>query len=258
MQNLIIREVTTMAIKLPRQHQAEKLITPESSKTPFAIVESYKNLRTNLISILAKKDAKILAISSPNASEGKSTTSLNIAITLSQLNKKVVVLDTDSRKPSIHKKAKLQNEKGCMDILLGTHKIEDVKVQYNSYLDIITSGAKVKNPSELFSSPAFDQLLEDLSDRYDYVILDTPPINVVSDSLIVVQKSEAFVMVVRAGSTKYEAFEYAYDRLKGLGIELEGVVINGSGSKGGYYSRGKYSYNRYSYRSYGDRSYANK
>lgn len=247
-----------MAIKLSRRHSAEKLITPESTKTPFAIVESYKNLRTNLVSILAKKDAKILAISSPNASEGKSTTSLNIAITLSQLNKKVVILDTDSRKPSIHKKAKLQNEKGCMDILLGNATIKDVAIQYNNYLDIITSGAKVKNPSELFSDTAFDQLLADLSEQYDYVIIDTPPINVVSDSLIVAQKSEAFVMVVRAGSTKYEAFEYAYDSLKVLGIELEGVIINGSGSKGGYYSRGKYNYYRYSYRSYADRSYADK
>lgn len=247
-----------MAIKLSKRRSAEKLITPESTKTPFAIVESYKNLRTNLVSILAKKDAKILAISSPNASEGKSTTSLNIAITLSQLNKKVVILDTDSRKPSIHKKAKLQNEKGCMDILLGNAKIKDVAIHYNNYLDIITSGAKVKNPSELFSDTAFDRLLDDLSEQYDYVILDTPPINVVSDSLIVAQKSEAFVMVVRAGSTKYEAFEYAYDSLKVLGIELEGVIINGSGSRGGYYSRGKYNYYRYSYRSYADRSYAEK
>jgi capsular exopolysaccharide synthesis family protein len=253
MQNLITKGATTMAIKLAKSNQGEKLITPESTKTPFAIVESYKNLRTNLVSILNKKDAKILAISSPNASEGKSTTSLNIAITLSQLNKKVVILDTDSRKPSIHKKAKLSNEKGCMDILLGNETIESVAVEYNGYLDIITSGAKVKNPSELFSSPDFDKLLEDLSDRYDYVILDTPPINVVSDSLIVIQKSDAFVMVVRAGSTKYEAFEYAYDSLKVLGIELEGVIINGSGSKGGYYSRGKYGNYRYSYRSYAEK-----
>ena len=106
-----------MAINKTKNPSNEKLIVAESHRTPFVIVESYKNLRTNLISILAKSEGKTLAISSPNAAEGKSTTALNIAITLSQLNKKVVILDTDSRKPSIHKKAKLNNEKGCMDVL---------------------------------------------------------------------------------------------------------------------------------------------
>jgi len=96
-----------MAIKSVKNGSGEKIINSELNKTPFAIVESYKNLRTNLISILSKNDGKVLAISSPNAAEGKSTTALNIAITLSQLNKKVVILDTDARKPSIHKKAKI-------------------------------------------------------------------------------------------------------------------------------------------------------
>ncbi len=240
-----------MAINPTKKASGEKIINLEFSKTPFAIVESYKNLRTNLISILAKADGKILAISSPNAAEGKSTTALNIAITLSQLNKKVIILDTDSRKPSIHKKAKLNNEKGCMDVLLGTASIKDVTVHYNNYLDVITSGTKVKNPSELFSDVAFDNLLQKLENEYDYVILDTPPINVVSDTLIIAQKSDALVMVIRAGVTKYEAFEYAYDSLKVLDVELDGVIINGSGGKGGgYYSRNRYSYYRHSNNSY--------
>lgn len=232
-----------MAIKSSKKGSGEKIINAELNKTPFAIVESYKNLRTNLISIMSKTDGKILAISSPNAAEGKSTTALNIAITLSQLNKKVVILDTDSRKPSIHKKAKLNNDKGCMDVLLGEKSVDDVIIHYNSFLDIITSGVKVKNPSELFSDIAFDKLLEELEERYDYVILDTPPINMVSDTLIIAQKCNALVMVIRAGVTKYEAFEYAYDSLKVLDIELDGVIVNGSGGKGtGYYTKRYSSY----------------
>lgn len=244
-----------MAINLTNKPSNEKVIVPELNKTPFAIVESYKNLRTNLVSVLAKTDGKILAISSPYAAEGKSTTALNIAITLAQLNKKVIILDTDSRKPSIHKKAKINNEKGCMDILLGESTVDEVVVTYNSYLDIITSGAKVKNPSELYSTVAFDKLLEELEERYDYIILDTPPINIVSDSLIIAQKCDAFVMVVRAGVTKYEAFEAAYDSLKVLDIELDGVIVNGSGAKnGGYYRKYGYKYYRYS-RSYSNQQY---
>ncbi len=232
-----------MAINSTNKTSGERVINIEPNKTPFAIVESYKNLRTNLISVMSKTEGKILAISSPNASEGKSTTSLNIAITLSQLNKKVIILDTDSRKPSIHKKAKLNNDKGCMNILMGEITIDDAVAHYNNYLDIITSGTKVKNPSELFSDVAFDKLLEELEQRYDFIILDTPPINVVSDTLIIAQKADAFVMVVRAGVTKYEAFEYAYDSLKVLDIELDGVIVNGSGGKSGYAYRG-YRYSR--------------
>ncbi len=234
-----------MAINIPKNTTGEKVITAESNKTPFAVVESYKNLRTNLISVLAKTDGKILAITSPNAAEGKSTTSLNIAITLSQLNKKVVMLDTDSRKPSIHKKIKVNNEKGCMDYLLGTHSLDQITVKYNSYLDIITSGSKVKNPSELFSDVKFMELLEELEDNYDYIVLDTPPINLVSDALIIAQKCDAVVMVLRANTTKYEAFEAAYDSLKVLDIELDGVIINGSGGKGTYYKSGYKSYKSY-------------
>lgn len=235
-----------MAINIFKNPSSEKLISPEITKTPFAIVESYKNLRTNLISVLSKTNGKILTVSSPCAAEGKSTTALNIAITLAQLNKKVVILDTDSRKPSIHKKAKISNDKGCMNILSGTHTIKDVVVAYNNYLDIIPSGIKVKNPSELYSSSAFKELLEELKEQYDYIILDTPPINIISDSLIVIQNSDAFVMVVRAGSTTYEAFEFAYDSLKVLDIKIDGVIINGSGGKNNTDSK-RNSYKYYDY-----------
>ena len=103
-------------------------------------------------------------------------------------------------------------------------------------MDIITSGSKVKNPSELFSDVKFMELLDKLEEHYDYVILDTPPINLVSDALIIAQKCDAVVMVLRANSTKYEAFEAAYDSLKVLDVELDGVIINGSGGKPSYYA----------------------
>ncbi len=228
-----------MAIK-PKASSGEKVINTDLNKTPFAIVESYKNLRTNLISVLSKNEGKILAVSSPNAAEGKSTTSLNIAITLSQLNKKVIILDTDSRRPSIHKKAKIENNIGCMNYLLGDVALDDIIVNYNAYLDIIPSGSKVKNPSELFSSANFTTLLEELEERYDYIILDTPPINLVADSLVIAQHCNAFIMVVRANITKYEAFEAAYDSLKVLDIELDGIVINGSGGRGSYYTKNRH------------------
>ncbi len=235
-----------MSIKTAKNSKTEKLVTAESNKTPFAVVEAYKNLRTNLISVLEKTNGKVLAITSPNAAEGKSTTALNIAITLSQLNKKVVILDTDSRKPSIHKKIRINNNTGCMDYLLETHSLEQIAKNYNPYLDIITSGSKVKNPAELFSSAKFVALLKELDEHYDYIVLDTPPINLVSDALIIARKCDAVVMVVRPNTTKYQAFEAAYDSLKVLNIDLDGVIINGSGGKHSYYKSAYKTYKAYS------------
>ncbi len=215
---------------------SKTIIAEASTKVPFAITEAYKNIRTHIISILSKTDSNVLAITSSNASEGKSTTSVNIAITLAQLNKKVVLLDADSRRPSMHKKLKFENKKGCMDVLIGQSTLDDVIISHNDYLDVICSGSRIKNPAELFSTEKFENLLAELKDRYDYVILDTPPINPVSDTLIIAQKCEALVMVIRSGVTSFESFERAYQDLKALDIELSGVIINGSkNSYNGYY-----------------------
>ena len=139
----------------------ERIVIPNSNrKVPFSVVESYKNLRTNIISVLSKSGSNVLAITSPNASEGKSTTAVNVAVTLAQLNKKVILLDADSRRPSINKKLRLENRKGCMNILRGDIDLEDAIIHYNKYLDVITSGTKVENPTELFSDEKFDNLLE--------------------------------------------------------------------------------------------------
>lgn len=247
-----------MAVNFKKKTVSEKLITSETqNKIPFSIIESYKNIRTNLISVLTKTNGQILAVSSPNASEGKSTTAVNIAITLSQLNKKILILDADSRRPTVHKKMKLDNSKGCMNVLSGEAEVQEVIQHYNAFLDVIPAGTKQKNPSELFSSENFVNLLEELKQNYDYVILDTPPINPVSDALVISQKCDALVLVIRAGVTTYDAFEKAYESLKVLDVTLDGVIINGSDMRPKYYYKGKYNYYRYSNGYYGrnDRHY---
>lgn len=212
----------------------KNVVSNLNTKTPFFIVESYKNIRTNILSLLNKNGGNVLAITSPNAGEGKSTTAINIAITLSQLNKKVVLLDADSRRPSINKRLKIDSEIGCVDYLCGNNKIDDIIVNYNNYLDVIISGTKAKNPTELFSSENYESLINQLKERYDYVVIDTPPINPVSDSLIISQKCDALVMVLRAGSTTFYSFNKAYEALKVLDIDISGVILNGSGSNPSY------------------------
>jgi capsular exopolysaccharide synthesis family protein len=237
-----------MAAKTPKKNRNPKLVSNDKQTTvPYAIVEAYKSLRVHLTSILSKTDGKIIAVSSPNASEGKSTTSVNIAIMLAQLNKKVLLIDTDARRASIHQKLKLENKLGCLDILAQQAELKDAIQNYSKYLDVLTTGKSVGNSSELFDSPTFDSLLSEVRNTYDYVIVDTPPINLVSDSLVVSQKCDGLLLIIRSTITTYEAFKQSLASVEHLNINLLGTVINGVGANAGKYYKHKkyYGYNKY-------------
>ncbi len=221
-----------------------KLINLENqNKVPFSIVEAYKSLRVHLLSLLENYNGKIIAISSPNASEGKTTTAINTAITFSQLSKKVIIVDTDSRRPSVHQKLKLTNDIGCLDVVTEKVTLADAVKHHNEYLDVLTVGS-ASNSSELFSSVGFDKLLLELRDKYDYIIVDTPPVNLVSDSLVVSQKCDGLLLVVRTGVTTYTTFNESLANIKKLGIKLFGTVMNGIGGEAGKYSKYK-GYKKY-------------
>lgn len=237
-----------MATNVTEKNSNEKiLISDIRKKVTFSIVESYKNIRTNITSLMAKNNAKILAISSPNAAEGKSTTSLNIAITISQLEKKVLIIDADTHRPTIHKKLKIENNKGLLDLLVEKGDINETVYHHNDYLDVLTSGTNTTKPTELLNSEKFDELLNEIREIYDYVIIDTPPINPVSDALVIAQKVDAVVLVVRASSTTHDAFKKALKSLNVLDLNVDGVIINGADPRPKGYYKSKYSYYKYGY-----------
>lgn len=253
-----LAELSTVTPTNSSKHSAtkdESTINPNEdsqSKTPFSVVEAYKNIRVHLLSSLNSINGKTVVISSPYASDGKSTTAVNIAITISHLNKKVLLIDADSRRSTIHKKLKMENETGCTDVVTGEAQLGEVVKPYNNYLDILTAGSAVSNPSELFSSSDFDLLLQKARDIYDYIIVDSPPINIVSDALVVAQKCDGLVLVARASVTTYESFKSAVDAAKSLDINIIGTVLNGiDRSYNKYY---KYKYNKYS-KKYGKYNY---
>ncbi len=239
-----------MATKAPEKEvKVEKILSQESrNKVPFSVVEAYKNLRMHVIALLEKDNSKVVAISSANASEGKSTTAINLAITLSQLNKKVIIIDADSRRATIHQKLKLENNKGCLDIINGDVDLKDAISSYNQYLDVITAGSVFNNPTELYCSNAFERMVTELRNMYDYVVFDTPPINLVSDALAISQKCDGLILVVRTNVTTYEAFKNALISTKQLGIKVLGAVMNGLGSENNKYLKyGFYgAYRKYS------------
>ena len=224
-------------------NKGEKIIVSDlRQKITFSIVESYKNIRTNVISLMNKNGAKTLAISSPNASEGKSTTSLNLAITISQLGKKVLIIDTDTHRPSIHKKLKIDNSIGILELITKTATLKEAIYAHNEFLDVLTCNNSVPNPSEILSSEVFNNLLEDFKNQYDYIILDTPPINPVSDALVIAQKVDLFLMVIRASSTTHDSFKKALKALQVLNLKVDGVIINGADPRPKGYYKSKYSY----------------
>ena len=241
-----------------KKKSKQKLINTENAASvPFSVVEAYKHIRVQLINILEKFGGKIIAISSPNASEGKSTTAINIAITMSQLEKKVIIVDADNRRGTVHKKMKLENDIGCTDILSGKTTVKEAVKHYNENLNVITCGEYSSSSSEMFDSSAFERLLKELSEAYDYVILDTPPINLVSDALVIAKKCDGLIYIIRSEVTTYEAFKKAVNSTEKLGVNLLGVILNAVDAYSGkYYKIGYGYYNKYGY--YGNYGYYGK
>lgn len=214
-----------------------------SSQAPFAVVEAYKNIRIRLLYTLENMQGKVVAFTSPNVSEGKSTTAVNMAITLSQLNKKILLIDGDIRRATVHKKLKLENKKGLSNILARECQFEEAVNSYNPYLDVLTSGSVVINPSDLIGSTDFDKLVEKIREEYDYIIIDTPPVNIVSDALAISKKCDGVVLVARISYTTYAQLKTAKNALNALDINVLGTILNGAGgTKKKYGSYYKYGY----------------
>lgn len=209
-------------------------------KVPFSVSEAYKNIRTNLVSILARQGNKVIAVSSPNASEGKSTTAINTAISLSQLNKKVILIDADAHRPSLHSKLRLDNKNGLMDVINGITDIDGTVKKYNTYLDILTVGNIPQNPTEVFDSVGFDGFLTAAKEKYDYVIIDTPPVNLLSDASVISQKCDGLVLVVRAGITTHSMLKRSLSALKMLNINIIGIILNSTGNTSKRYYKDYY------------------
>lgn len=226
---------------------------------PFNVVESYKSIRTNIMFALGTSDKKIIAISSPNPSEGKSTASANIALAFAQTNSRVLLIDADMRKSVQHKTFKLSNTKGLSTLIVNMSTPEEsIKSDVMENLDVLTSGPMPPNPSELLSSDQYAALIRKLAKQYDYIIIDTPPINVVSDALVMTNSVSGVVLVVKHKMSTYDDIAESLKQLEFAGANMLGFVLNDvQGSRRGYYYNYKYKYKySYRYRDYAYRDYA--
>lgn len=207
-------------------------------KQPKSIAaESYRTLRTNIQYSSFDKEYKVIMVTSSEPGEGKSTTAGNLALCLAQGDKKVILVDCDLRKPSLHKKFKVSNIIGLSDVIIGKEELVTAFHRYNKNLVILTSGKIPPNPSEMLSSKTMTVLLEELKNNFDYIILDTPPVQAVTDSQILSTKADGTIIVVKAERTKKDSVENAINLLKNVNANIIGTVLNGVDN-----SRNKYYY----------------
>ncbi|MFM8932048.1 MAG: polysaccharide biosynthesis tyrosine autokinase, partial [Gemmataceae bacterium] len=244
------------------------LITFHNPKSQEA--EFFRGLRTALYFSTQGQGHQVLQTTSPTAGDGKSTTSANLAISLAQSGKKIVLLDADFRKPRVHKIFRLdQPEVGLASVVNGEATLQEaIHTCEVPGLHLMPCGPRPANPSELLTTPKFQEVIEELRKMYDIVMVDTPPILAVSDPSIVAPRVDGVLMVMRVTRNGRPAAEQAAEVLGTLGAKVLGVVVNGydprEASKYGYgygygykYSYGykygyKYGYNYSDYESYTD------
>lgn len=197
-------------------------------KEPKSIAaESYRTLRTNIQYSSFDKEYKTILVTSSEPGEGKSTTAGNLALSLAQSDKKVILIDCDLRKPSIHKKFKLSNAAGLSDVIIGKENIANVTYKYNEGLVILPAGKIPPNPAEMLGSKAMTSMLEALKKVFDYIILDTPPVQAVTDAQILSTKADGTILVVRAEKTKKDSVHNSLGLLKKVNANVIGTVLNG-------------------------------
>lgn len=219
--------------KLPKKQEQQpgymntrrQILNKNSS---FSVQEAYKTLRTNVRFFLRNKGCKRISVTSAVAGEGKSITLLNLAISVAEDGHKVLLIDADLRRPAL---ARLLVEKatpGLSNVLAGLETVEEsIRKDMYPNLDVLFSGDVPPNPSELLGSDKMRELIEELSQRYDYILVDTPPVNVVSDASIVTNLLDGVLLLVRQGSSTKDSVKRAVANLELTGIKPLGFVLNG-------------------------------
>ncbi|MEH7494529.1 CpsD/CapB family tyrosine-protein kinase [Neobacillus niacini] len=202
-----------------------KLIANLDPKSPIS--EQYRTIRTNIQYSSVDNEIKTLMVTSSGPGEGKSTTAANLAVVFAQLGKKVLLVDADLRKPTVHRTFGVNNLFGFTTVLtkqatLGSTVLEtDEKDLY-----ILTSGPIPPNPAELLSSKSMEQFIEEAKEQFDYVLFDTPPLLAVADPQILANKVDGSIYVVYSGKTEIDQAKKAKELLENAQSKLVGVVLN--------------------------------
>lgn len=208
------------------------LTDPSSSAS-----EAYRTLRTNLFYALIDTPPKVITLTSYGQMEGKSTTCANLGVVLAQAEKKTLIMDCDLRKPTLHKIFGLRNFRGMVNTLAGESSLEEAWQETSQQnLSALTVGPIPPNPAELLSSRRFADLVSAARERFDYVLIDAPPVEFVSDAAILATHADGTLLVLDARKTRKREIQQAARSMRTVGATILGTVMNNADTITGYYA----------------------
>ena len=228
-------------IPLDKERRKEAAISFENDASPMA--EALRKLRTNLQFLAVDNPPRVIVVTSSMPREGKSTTTINLALALAEAEHNVVVVDGDLRRPHLDKYLGVVGSVGFSTVLAGGASLDEV-IQKSRFpgLSVLTSGAIPPNPSELLGSLAAKKIMDELRGRFDYVIVDSSPLLAVTDAAVLAANADGVLIMARFGQTKRDQLSHAVAALKDVGAPLLGAVFTMTPSRGSA---------SYSYRYYG-------
>jgi len=222
------------------KQKKHKISLHNEAKSPF--FESFRTLRTNLQFSNKKQRSTVILITSTIAGEGKSTTTANLATVLEMAKYKTIIVNFDLRKPTLHKFFDIDNNIGLSTYLMGENSLNEIILPTEfANLDIVPSGRIPSNPSELILSKELPRLFEKLKEMYEYIIIDTAPIGIISDTKMLMQYSDLNLIIIREDYAKKEFIATLEEIIEKHNFKNIGLILNASKAKGGEYGYG-YSY----------------
>ncbi len=213
----------------------KRLLVTGTSRSPAA--EAYRTLRTNLQYAGIDRPLKRVLIAGPTPGCGKTTTLVNLGLTLAQTGASVLLVDTDLRKPMLHRIFNFRNDHGITNVIFGNGPSVEMAIYQSLFenLSVLSSGPVPPNPSEMLSAKKFGQLIDDLAESFDYLLFDSPPVNAVTDAAILSQLVDATIFVIYYGRVKKDEAAHALEQLKKVEANIVGAVMNAVPSGNGAY-----------------------
>ncbi|WNR43517.1 CpsD/CapB family tyrosine-protein kinase [Paenibacillus roseipurpureus] len=201
------------------------IITHQNPKSPIS--EAYRALRTNIQFSSIDEELRVIMVTSAGPGEGKSTTLVNLAVAYAQSDKKVLIIDGDLRKPTMHHTLRVSNRWGLTNLLTNQLTVREVlQDTFIPNLQIITSGPIPPNPSEILASKKMLSAIEELKQQFDIILIDAPPAIAVTDSQIISTRADGVILVVNSDKTKRDAVMKAKQNLDNVRARILGVVLN--------------------------------
>ena len=227
-----------MLNKILKKQDKEAVETLLCDELNFSAAEAYKLLRTNLLFALPDEGkCRVIGLTSSIRGEGKSTTSINLSHAIAATGKRVLLIDGDLRLPTVAKKLGISSEYGLSDAIAGIANVKDLMLTVKGIENwhIITAGSIPPNPTEMLGSQRMNNIIDDLSNSYDFIIIDLPPVNVVSDALVVSTLLDGMIIVVRSGYSKRREVAKCMKHIEMSRVKVLGIVLSSVHQSGKYY-----------------------